>query len=87
MIIGAKSRTGEENSLILDSILMRGPQEKYRIDLKILKTKPEVGEGIFECKRCRSKNVQHTSKQTRSADEPETIFLSCTNCGITWREG
>ena len=28
------------------------------------------GDGIFECVRCKSKNVTFTQKQTRSADEP-----------------
>jgi len=37
------------------------------------------------CYKCREKNVYVTHKQTRSADEPETIFYRCLTCGNKWK--
>lgn len=36
--------------------------------------------GIFSCPRCKSYNVDTEQKQTRSADEPMTIFCTCNVC-------
>lgn len=33
------------------------------------------------CKKCKGVNYYYHSMQTRSGDEPETIFLTCSNCG------
>ena len=37
------------------------------------------------CFRCNEKNVYVFTKQTRSADEPETVFNECLSCGNKWR--
>jgi hypothetical protein len=37
--------------------------------------------GIFSCRRCKSFDVDTEQKQTRSADEPMTIFCTCNSCG------
>lgn len=39
------------------------------------------------CFKCKKKNVYVTYKQTRSADEPETIFYRCLTktCGNKWK--
>ena len=37
---------------------------------------------MFTCKKCRSKNAYY-ELQTRSADEPATIFVTCLDCGKT----
>eukprot|EP00924_Labyrinthula_sp_SR-Ha-C_P016673 snap_masked-scaffold_6-processed-gene-11.22-mRNA-1 protein AED:0.36 eAED:0.36 QI:0/-1/0/1/-1/1/1/0/178 len=41
--------------------------------------------GIFKCGRCKSTKTTNYQKQTRSADEPMTVFVQCTNCGNRWR--
>jgi len=38
------------------------------------------------CYKCKEKNVYVTCKQTRSADEPETIFYLCLTCGNKWKQ-
>jgi len=43
-------------------------------------------EGLFQCGRCHSKKTSNIQKQTRSADEPMTIFITCLNCGKKWRQ-
>jgi DNA-directed RNA polymerase subunit M/transcription elongation factor TFIIS len=42
-------------------------------------------EGLFGCPRCRSRNTEHTSVQTRRADEAATIFIFCHSCQHRWR--
>jgi DNA-directed RNA polymerase subunit M/transcription elongation factor TFIIS len=36
------------------------------------------------CRACRKNEVSYTMGQTRSADEPMTIFYECLNCGKKW---
>ncbi len=42
--------------------------------------------GGFKCRRCGSDKTQYQQKQTRSADEPMTVFIECMACGKRWRE-
>lgn len=42
--------------------------------------------GGQKCKRCGSDKTSYTQKQTRSADEPMTIFHVCYACHLRWRE-
>lgn len=43
-------------------------------------------EGIYVCKKCKSKNTSFVTLQTRSADEPMTIYITCHNCDNHWKE-
>ena len=40
---------------------------------------------LFTCGRCKSTKTTSTQKQTRSADEPMTVFVLCLNCGNRWK--
>ena len=40
----------------------------------------------FFCKRCQKRECTYYELQTRSADEPMTIFITCVNCGKRWKE-
>ena len=40
---------------------------------------------LFTCGRCKSIKTTSTQKQTRSADEPMTVFVFCLNCGNRWK--
>ena len=40
---------------------------------------------LFTCGRCKSVKTTSTQKQTRSADEPMTVFVLCLNCGKRWK--
>ncbi len=38
----------------------------------------------YTCRRCGQSKTQYMEKQTRSADEPATIFVTCI-CGNRWK--
>lgn len=40
----------------------------------------------LQCGKCGQRKVTYTEAQTRSADEPMTLFCTCTNCGKSWRQ-
>jgi len=40
---------------------------------------------LFTCGRCKSPKTTSTQKQTRSADEPMTVFVLCLNCNNRWK--
>lgn len=39
----------------------------------------------FTCRKCKGKNCTYYLQQTRSADEPMTIFVQCIDCGTRWK--
>jgi transcription elongation factor S-II len=41
--------------------------------------------GEFCCRRCKGTKTTHYSLQTRSSDEPMTVFVCCLTCGNRWR--
>jgi DNA-directed RNA polymerase subunit M/transcription elongation factor TFIIS len=41
----------------------------------------------FKCKRCKSRKCYYYELQTRSGDEPMTVFVTCTTCMFKWRVG
>ena len=51
---------------------------------EFIKTPFVVEEGIFPCKRCKSRRVFSYQKQTRSCDESATTFAQCSNCNSSW---
>lgn len=50
---------------------------KYNVD-------DGVYSDMFQCRKCKSRKVKYFEMQTRSADEPCTVFCSCIN-GHNWR--
>ena len=41
--------------------------------------------GIFKCNKCRGYKTTYYELQTRSADEPMTVFVTCHVCKLTWK--
>jgi len=41
--------------------------------------------GMFKCGKCKQSKTRHYQMQTRSADEPMTVFITCLVCGNKWR--
>lgn len=71
--------------LIMESPSLKNPQNKLKLDIQITQSQIEVAEGIYTCRKCKSKKTQSTWSQTRSADEPATIIVTCVECGNTWK--
>ncbi|KAL5638708.1 hypothetical protein ACGC1H_003163 [Rhizoctonia solani] len=46
---------------------------------------PEAETDAFQCGRCKNYKTRYRQAQTRSADEPMTVFYSCTVCGNKWK--
>lgn len=47
----------------------------------------EVGvKGVGKCRHCASTEIAYAALQTRSSDEPMTIFARCTMCQRRWKE-
>lgn len=44
-----------------------------------------TGTDLIQCGRCKQNNCAYTEAQTRSADEPMTLFVFCKNCGHRWK--
>ena len=62
---------------LADKLLMR--------EQKILEGNKSRATDEYKCKRCNKRECTYYEMQTRSADEPTTIFISCLNCGQRWR--
>jgi transcription elongation factor S-II len=46
-----------------------------------------ISEGMYTCRKCKGKRTTSQEIQMRSADEPMTIFITCVDCGNSWRIG
>ena len=60
-------------------------QKKIKRDASRFNTNIEASTDMFTCKKCRSKKCTYYELQTRSADEPATIFITCLDCGKHWK--
>lgn len=64
----------------------------YRIEHKLCPTKEEeavtlsLPERNITCPKCAAPKAFYYQMQTRSADEPMTIFNTCTTCKYVWKE-
>lgn len=61
-------------------------EAKMKRDSNKFNTKVEAMTEMFTCKKCKSKRCTYYELQTRSADEPSTIFISCLDCGKHWKQ-
>ena len=59
-------------------------EKEMRLENKFF-PKVEASTDNFTCGKCKSKACTYYQLQTRSADEPMTTFVSCTNCGNRWK--
>eukprot|EP00802_Teleaulax_amphioxeia_P021434 Tamp_21791.p1 GENE.Tamp_21791~~Tamp_21791.p1 ORF type:complete len:351 (-),score=93.53 Tamp_21791:71-1033(-) len=69
-------------------------QKKANMEAKIFQDKMFITAGnlgaesdMFKCSKCKQSRTSFYQKQTRSADEPMTVFITCKVCGHEWRDG
>ena len=70
------------------------PEKWFELKDKLMQREQKILEGNksratdqFKCRRCNKRECTYYELQTRSADEPMTIFIMCLNCGKEWRQG
>lgn len=70
------------------------PENWFELKDKLVQREQKILEGNksratdqFKCRRCYKRECTYYELQTRSADEPMTIFITCLNCGKEWRQG
>lgn len=70
------------------------PENWFLLKDKLVQREQKILEGNksratdqFKCRRCHKRECTYYELQTRSADEPMTIFITCLNCGKEWRQG
>lgn len=61
-----------------EKVIKKREMEEYKKNNK-------TGSNVFTCVKCKKANCEITQKQTRAGDEPPTTFVSCLECGHTFR--
>lgn len=60
--------------------------QQFRREKRILEGNLAMATDRFRCSQCKKKMCSYYELQTRSADEPMTIFVRCLNCGKQWKQ-
>lgn len=60
--------------------------QQFRREQRILEGNLSMATDRFRCSQCKKKMCSYYELQTRSADEPMTIFIRCLNCGKQWKQ-
>lgn len=85
----------KNKKIITEEIAFLSPQEldpsKWKKELeKRKKARKNLQEANitteYTCSKCKCQKHTVVSLQTRSADEPITHFITCTNCGFTFKQ-
>ena len=61
-------------------------EKKKILDSNRYTSNVEASTNLFTCKKCKSKRCTYYTMQTRSCDEPETIFITCLDCGKNFKK-
>ncbi|ABF82085.1 hypothetical protein MIV055R [Invertebrate iridescent virus 3] len=76
----------KQNQLGWGHPIFQPEQQKISEENDFITCPYEVSEGVLRCGKCDCTKILWFSKQTRSMDEPTTIFASCSNCKTRWTE-
>lgn len=61
-------------------------EREMKKEVKMLEVDTSMATDMFRCPRCGKRQCTYYEQQTRSADEPMTIFIRCLNCSKQWRQ-
>jgi DNA-directed RNA polymerase subunit M/transcription elongation factor TFIIS len=61
-------------------------EEEKMVEEMLASGRKDRTEGFLTCRNaeCKSKEIDVEQRQTRSADEPMTLFALCVKCGMRW---
>ncbi|KAI9463779.1 transcription elongation factor [Russula earlei] len=59
--------------------------EEDNLFLSLGASEQQAETDAFQCGRCKQRKCRYRQAQTRSADEPMTTFVTCTNCNHRWK--
>ena len=60
---------------------------RMKRETRLLEGNKEMATDAYKCSNCSKRQCVYYELQTRSADEPMTLFVLCVNCGKQWRQG
>ena len=92
-IVGKKIKSWEAPQMGPCELWPKGPYDTTKHERKVREKHLEALNsedkeeyvGMFKCGKCKSMKTTYHQMQTRSADEPLTTFVHCTNCDKRWR--
>lgn len=61
-------------------------EHQVKQEIRTLEGDKDMASNMFKCKACGKSQTTYYELQTRSADEPMTIFIRCIPCGKQWRQ-
>ena len=60
-------------------------ETKTKRDKNKFETNISASTDVFTCRKCKGNQCTYYQMQTRSADEPMSIYVSCIFCGNRWK--
>jgi len=60
--------------------------EKKKNEERMIGKQSEGTCELFTCGKCKQKKTSYYQMQTRGADEPMTVFITCAVCGNRWKQ-
>ena len=60
-------------------------EQKIKRDKNKFENHVEASTDTFTCRKCKSNKCSYYALQTRSADEPMTIYVTCLSCDNRWK--
>jgi len=61
-------------------------EQQVKQEIRALEGDKDMSSNMFKCKACGKSQTTYYELQTRSADEPMTVFIRCIPCGKQWRQ-
>lgn len=59
--------------------------QNFKTDIEQMNEKEEATCHVYQCPKCKKSETKTKELQTRSSDEPMTLFIRCVNCKYRWK--
>ena len=83
VLVRAGKKLKAKKSMIIEKM---GKEKREIVVMMKDEGEKELPVTTITCPKCGNTKAYWWMQQTRSADEPPTLFYKCTKCGYTWRE-